>query len=346
MCCKWCCNCLFCDIWVLARSCYMNCAAVLQQALLAECCVCYFWTVMSCVTHSHSVCVFSAHTLSQIGSGRAEPRLGSNLLSGAQRILEAHPSPFDTCSLTLRHTPFLNPCALSYPVVIQPQYSTAEWWWMYMWALGGETITATMNVMHMLFAIFLYVNMCEWVCVCSGCYWASVLALHLWPLSFPQPDAMLCYRTWAHTGNRATHIHICQKWSRLPLKGPDAHSWPPSRQPKLHTEAQRACFFLLLLFLPDVAAHIQPLNVYWAPVCRANGGAALTMSSWEPLQSFHCCVTVPWKIISAPNSFLSSHLSLQEALQLSPPVSLACVRGSQPLLCQWACPSRVCQWLT
>ena len=41
------------------------------------------------------VCVYVCVCVSQIGLGRAEPRLGSNLLSGAQGFLEALPS-FDT----------------------------------------------------------------------------------------------------------------------------------------------------------------------------------------------------------------------------------------------------------
>lgn len=147
------------------------------------------------------------------------------------------------------------------------------------------------------------------VCVCavvSGCCWASVLALHLWPLSFPQPDAMLCYRTWAHAGNRATHTCTYVKSGAACLLKGQTHI--PGRPAvnltctQKHREPLSLFFFFLLLFLPDIAAQIQPLNVYWAHVCRASGGTELMMSSWEALQSFHY-VTVPWKIISAPNSF-------------------------------------------
>lgn len=190
--------------------------------------------------------------------------------------------------------------------------------------------------------------MCVWVCVCS-CQWML--------LSFcpgPAPVASFIPSAWRNAllqdmsscrKQSHTHMHICQKWSRLPLKGPDAHSWLSSSQPNLHTEAQRASLFFCCF-----SQTLHPRFNLWMSiehVCRASGGTELMMSSWEAVQSFHY-VTVPWKIVSAPNRccFLSSRLSLQEALQLSPPVSLACVRGSPPLLCQWACPSHVCQWLT
>lgn len=56
----------------------------LQSDLLGQSYVCFFWAVMSCLIHARSVIicvhVFRARSTSQIGSGRAERRLGSNLL--------------------------------------------------------------------------------------------------------------------------------------------------------------------------------------------------------------------------------------------------------------------------
>ena len=76
------------------------------------------------------VCVYVCVCVSQIGLGRAEPRLGSNLLSGAQGFLEALPS-FDTLlsevithSSTHTHTHTSPPPLLigPHPVVIQLRY--------------------------------------------------------------------------------------------------------------------------------------------------------------------------------------------------------------------------------
>lgn len=101
-----------------------------SRVLPVLCCVCYFRTVMSCLTHSHCskcLCVCARLCLcasvcaciccsSQIGLGRAEPRLVSNILSGAQGFLKYsalfYTLPGEVITHSLIHT-FLTPPTLA-----------------------------------------------------------------------------------------------------------------------------------------------------------------------------------------------------------------------------------------
>lgn len=99
-----------------ANCCYMSSAAgcVLQRkAKFWLQCVGYFRAVMSCLFHSHSLCI----CVSEIGSGKAWPRLGPNHLSEAQGFLEAFHSLIFTLWESIVHlTPTF--CLCPRPVVI------------------------------------------------------------------------------------------------------------------------------------------------------------------------------------------------------------------------------------
>lgn len=286
-----------------------------------QCAVCATleqWCHVSLTLTDLNMCVHvSSCPSSQIGWGRSEPRLGSNLLSGAQGFLEVLPSLLH--SSQWGHHPFLNTHmhTLTDPHLLPQPYSHTSA------VLQSNDDDC---------------GVCMCVCIVrllGGCYWASVLALHLWPLSFFKPDAMLCYRTWAHAGNR----HTRQKWSRLILKGPNTHT--PGHPAVNLTCTDGLCLCSCCLKRdPDIVAQI---HLWKAMECLSAPLMMFLTSSKLEFQLYF--MSAAWKTICGSNKFSPALFSFQEGLLHSPPVSPACVKGNLPQLCLWACPSPACLWL-